>query len=212
MTLTFHYKDGKEITGPFILLKQNSTEKEFLAFANEDVDCELIDGVLVIHSPANNEHEDIFSYLMTIFRLFLDATGRGQVRGSRFVMRLSDKWSPGPDILVITPEKYTNIKESRLEGPADLVVEILSESTREIDLEKKLPKFLTSGVQEVWIIDPKEHVISIHYNNGESLKYDDPSSTITITSNVLPELQLAVRWIWNREQYPTSHVIKKILP
>ena len=55
------YGDGKEIEGPFILFKQNTTEQEFWEFADEDVDCELINGVLVIHSPANDEHEDIFA-------------------------------------------------------------------------------------------------------------------------------------------------------
>jgi len=53
MTLTLRYQDGKEIEAPFVVLKQNA-------------DCKLLDGVLVINSPANNEHEDIFSYLIII--------------------------------------------------------------------------------------------------------------------------------------------------
>ncbi|MBN2152632.1 MAG: Uma2 family endonuclease [Candidatus Lokiarchaeota archaeon] len=210
MTLTLRYQDGKEIEGPFIVLKQNATEEEFLAFSNEDVDCELLDGVLVIHSPANDEHEDMFSYLMTIFRTFLDATRQGKVRGSRYVMRLSDRWSPEPDLLVVTPERFKAIGPSHLDGPADLVIEILSDATRDIDLTKKLPKYLAEGVREVWIIDPKDSSVHLHFPDT-TIHYPEPTSDEIIRSRVLPDLQIKLEWIWHREQHPTSTVLRELL-
>jgi len=43
----------------------------------------LIEGVLVIHSPASTEHEEIFGYMNAILSFFLDATKRGRIFGSR---------------------------------------------------------------------------------------------------------------------------------
>ena len=67
----------------------------------------------------------------------------------------------------IKQEKINDeIKESRIEGAADLVIEILSKSTKKLDLTEKLPKYLKAGVKEVWIIDPKSRTISIHHKDS----------------------------------------------
>ena len=59
-------------------------------------------------------------------------------------MRLSEAWNPEPDILVVTSKRVENIKNILLDGPADIVIEILSKATREIDITKKLLKYLDS--------------------------------------------------------------------
>ncbi len=125
-------------------------------------------------------------------------------------MRLSKKWNPEPDLIIITPENYKNIKSNYYEGPADIAVEILSKSTKEIDLEKKVPKYLESGVKEVWLIDPEDKKISIH-DPREVLEYADPNAEQIIESKILKGLPLEVRWIWNREKYPTIDIIKRII-
>ena len=42
----------KKVEPPFIIFKPQVTEKEYYEFATEDISCELIDGMLIIHSPA----------------------------------------------------------------------------------------------------------------------------------------------------------------
>ena len=44
-------------------------------------------------------------------------------------------------------------------GTPSLVVEILSPSTRSIDMVKKLNTYIISGVQEYWMVDPKQKTI-----------------------------------------------------
>jgi Uma2 family endonuclease len=210
LTLTLKFQNEKYIESPFTIIKQNVSEEEFWAFANEDIKCELLDGALIIHSPANSEHEDLFSYLMTLFRIYLDDSKLGKVFGSRLVMKLSNKWSPEPDLMIITPDKYKNLKNGRFEGPADIVIEILSESTRETDINKKLPEFLNKGVKEVWIIDPKEKTVTLHSADYVH-EYKDPNSEVIIKSLVLPDFKLKINWIWDRDKFPTSVIIKNLI-
>ena len=47
----------------YLLMKFNVSEDEFWEVANEDSNFELINGVLIIHSPASTEHEELFGYL-----------------------------------------------------------------------------------------------------------------------------------------------------
>ena len=211
MTITLRLREDKVIDGQFMVMCHDMTEKEYYEFADEDLDSELINGVLIIHSPANPEHEDIFGYLYSLLRYFLEATSQGRVFGSRLAMRLSPTWSPEPDILVITPEKYDNLREGRLEGPADFIIEILSKSTKELDLEKKLPQYLTSGVSEIWIVDPLEMLITVH-KGGKVLTYNKEQADQKIDSQVLRGFFVRVKWIWNRESYTLQSILTEGWP
>lgn len=188
-------------------MKPEVSEEQFWELANEDSNYELIDGVLIIHSPASEEHEDIFAHLTTILRFYLQEYKLGKIYGSRFVMKLSAKWNPEPDIMIILPENYTRITKTKLEGPADIVIEILTKATKEIDVTKKLPKYLEEGVQEVWILDPEERSIKI-ITKQEEKSWNNPQSEEFLTSAVLRDLKLRVKWIWEREKYPANEIIK----
>jgi len=200
------------LEGDYIIYKPDVSEKDFWELSNEDSNYELIDGVLVIHSPASENHENIFSYLNQILGFHLAETKLGKIYGSRFVMRLSKTWNPEPDLFVILKNKYSNIKENHFEGPADLVIEILSKSTKELDLNKKVQNFLKFGVAEIWIIDLFEKKISIYFKNeNDSIHYSDSNSSEIIQSKVLPDLNLQIRWIWNIDQFPPNKIIKNML-
>ena len=121
---------------PYLIVKPFVTEEEFYRDASEDSDWEYLDGRILMHSPASDRHEDLFSFLMTLFRGYLDARGIGVVRGSRYPMRLDPRWSPEPDLLVVRENKRNLLRPTRLEGPADLVVEIASDSDPGLDLRE----------------------------------------------------------------------------
>lgn len=209
MAILLKFPKDIVLEGEYIIMKPEVTEKEFWELANEDSNYELINGVLIIHSPASEEHEDIFSYFNSILRFYLEEKGIGKVYGSRFVMRLSPQWNPEPDLMIITTENYKRISTTRIEGPADIVIEILSKATKEIDLTKKIPKYLEAGVKEVWVIDPMEKSIKILTAQKE-LVWIDSLSDDYLKSEILLDLKFKVKWIWNREKYPSNTIIKRL--
>src|SRR5207244_1663608 len=109
---------------PYLIIKPGVSEEEFYRLAGEDSDWEYLDGRIVMHSPASPHHEHLFIFLVTLWRAFLDERGGGQVLGSRCAMRLDAHWSPEPDILVVRDSRRHLLMPGRLEGPADLVIEI----------------------------------------------------------------------------------------
>ena len=58
---------------------------------------------------------------------------------------------------------YTHLKisERGCEGAPDLVVEIISESTKKRDYGLKLLKYRTAGVREYWVINPMTKVVMV---------------------------------------------------
>ena len=67
-----------------------------------------------------------------------------------------------PDILVVCDLKGNVSEKGRYMGTPALVVEILSDSTRNKDMVDKLNTYMLSGVEEYWIIDTRNEVIMIY--------------------------------------------------
>jgi Uma2 family endonuclease len=209
MTVLLKFGEEKILEGEYVIFQPDVSEEVFWEYVNEDSNCELINGVLVIHSPASEEHEDIFSYLNALFRLYLEKNNAGKIYGSRFVMKLSKKWNSEPDLFIVLPNNYFNIKYNYYEGPADLVIEILSKSTRELDLEKKLPEFLRVGVKEVWIIDSQNKELSIFHKNDNQV-YKNYKSDEIVKSQVLPKFKFKIKWLWFRKEFPVIQVFQDL--
>ena len=67
-----------------------------------------------------------------------------------------------PDLLVACDLEGNVTEKGRYMGTPTLVVEILSESTRNKDMIDKLNTYMLSGVKEYWIVDQKQESITIY--------------------------------------------------
>ena len=68
-----------------------------------------------------------------------------------------DKTVIQPDVLIVCDRsKYRN---GRVFGAPDLVVEVLSPSSRKRDMQIKFFKYYNAGVREYWIIDPEKKML-----------------------------------------------------
>lgn len=65
-----------------------------------------------------------------------------------------------PDIFVVCDRD--KLQNGLVFGAPDLVIEILSPSTKRKDLTIKLTKYQNAGVREYWIVDPKKKSVVIY--------------------------------------------------
>ena len=54
-------------------------------------------------------------------------------------------------------------------GAPDVVVEVLSESTRQRDLAVKLPVYARNGVREMWVADLRARTVAKYTGDGRTL-------------------------------------------
>jgi Uma2 family endonuclease len=66
-----------------------------------------------------------------------------------------------PDIIVLLPESQAHPTERGVEGPPDLLIEVLSPSNRGHDLLLKRSLYARAGVREYWLVDPEARTIEI---------------------------------------------------
>jgi Uma2 family endonuclease len=134
------------------------TAEGFFALGETDERLELIDGVTAVSPSPIPLHQMVVQGVA--FQLFVFArgcTGKGMPAPSVLVdtdVRFDKRLVYRPDISVYTPGRLTDVP-ARLELPPDLIVEVLSESSRGLDLVTKRHDYERFGVGEYWVVDPE---------------------------------------------------------
>ena len=123
---------------------------------------ELINGVFYDVAAPTGIHQAISMYISTAFFNFIrESKGSCRVFAAPLDVQLNkdNKTMVQPDILVISHENADIGKH--IYGAPDLVIEILSDSTRGRDLVLKLNKYCEAGVREYWTVDPEHTEVTV---------------------------------------------------
>jgi len=195
---------------PYLIVKPGLTEDDFYQLTDEDSDWEYLDGRIVMHSPASDRHEDLFRFLLTLLSGYLGETGGAVVRGSRYPMRLDADWSPEPDIMVVRHSQRQLMTPRRLEGPADMVIEIASESDPKLDYREKLPRYRQAQIEEIWIINPFANEVLVEIKTPSGYTSNTLSSG-RLQSAVVGGFWIQVAWLWQQELPPPLGCLREML-
>ncbi len=134
---------------------------------------ELIDGEIYQWASPSYEHQRILGEIFNQFYQCLQGKKCRPVMAPFDVILFKDDIQNivQPDIIVICdPEKIDG--QGKYNGIPELAVEILSETTRNKDMLKKLNLFMCGGVKEYWIVNPWNREIYIYaFESGEIQNY-----------------------------------------
>lgn len=131
----------------------------------DDRRAELINGVLYNMAPPSIQHQAIVAGMVT--DLTVHARGAGgacKVYGAPVAVRLNygpndESWVEPDVIAVCDPAK---ISDRGCEGAPDLVVEVVSPSSRQRDYLIKTLAYERAGVREYWIVDAAYDQVSVY--------------------------------------------------
>ena len=104
-----------------------------------------------------------------------------------------------PDLLFVSNARQSILESRGVTGAPDLVMEILSESTRRRDFNEKLPVNAANGVREVWIVNLENAMISIYAtgDHGATL-VDEFTANDVLTSEMMPGVEIPLGPIFAR--------------
>jgi len=171
------------------------TYEEFLAWADEDTLAEWVDGEVVMYSPANDRHQDISGFLESVLRSFVEVRQLGIVRSAPFQMKLAQSGRE-PDLLFVAQANLGRLKETYLDGPADLVVEIVSPESVGRDRGVKFYEYARGGVPEYWLIDPQTEWVEFYRLEEGHYRLAFSGKEGQYHALVLPDFWLRVEWLW----------------
>ncbi len=135
----------------------------------DDIRVELIDGQFFEMNAPSLIHQAVSMELSYHIKSFIrKKRGSCVVFVSPIDVQLDedDRTMVQPDVVIVCDRKKLNKK--CIKGAPDLVVEILSPSTKEKDMFLKQTKYKNAGVQEYWIIDTeKKHIITYYFGEAD---------------------------------------------
>src|SRR5688572_16281629 len=132
------------------------TYEEFLEWDGENQHVEWVNGEVIPMAPIGNEHNVLTIFLTKILDEFATLTTSGEIKVDPFQMKLGGGL-PGraPDLMFILKKNLRRLKRAHLQGPADLVIEVISPGSRGIDRGDKYIEYEQGGVPEYWLFDPE---------------------------------------------------------
>ncbi len=132
------------------------TYDEWLAWDGEGHRGEWVDGEVIVFMPPKIVHQDVLFFLARLLFGFVDRRGLGRVFVAPVEMRLtSQRSSRQPDIIVVLNPNRDRITPDRIDGPADLVVELVSDDSVTRDRVAKRNEYAAAGIPEYWMLDPR---------------------------------------------------------
>jgi Uma2 family endonuclease len=123
---------------------------------------EVIEGELHMNPAPSFWHQDASINLATEMVNFVKQRQLGKVVTAPIDVKLGDLANPvQPDILFIHQDRLAMIQERWIDGPPDLIVEILLPGNWIDDRRTKFSLYAVSGVREYWIVDPDKRQIEV---------------------------------------------------
>jgi Uma2 family endonuclease len=173
------------------------TVDDYLALTDEYPRYELLDGELIEMVSPTSRHQRI---LLNLYRR-LDDHVRTQHLGEIFLapldVILARRVVVQPDLIFIAEARRKELIQEPIVGAPDLVIEILSPTSSQRDLNQKRKLYARHGVQEYWIVDPDDSSLEIQRLQGKIF------STVgwfekgqTLTSPTFPGLELDVAQVF----------------
>ena len=153
--------------------KEHYTFADILAWeGNERV--EIINGEIFLMASPFRVHQEISGELFRQLANFLEGK-KCRVYAAPFAVRLFEKDGDNPEDVdtMVEPDITVVCDKDKLDkhgckGAPDMVIEILSPSTRRHDRLVKLGLYQQAGVREYWIVDPENKSVQVFLQDGSS--------------------------------------------
>lgn len=157
---------------------------------NDEKKYELIDGNVLMSPRPNIKHQHVMGNLYLEIGNFLKG------KQCKVFTEIELEYESNvliPDISIICGLENTNIQ--RYKKAPEIVIEILSPSSRYTDTFTKLYKYELLGVKEYWIVNPDTEIIAIYnFENKTNNEYLKSTKLISIVFN---ELEINLQDIFN---------------
>ncbi|MBQ9488089.1 MAG: Uma2 family endonuclease [Selenomonadaceae bacterium] len=135
---------------------------------------EIIGGEKIMSPAANLTHSDIIGRLYLFIGNYLMEKKCGYIYPDDVDVHFSDGTLFKPDLVVVLKSNEKILAgRKNIYGAPDMVVEVLSHSTRKKDLTIKKDIYEAQGVREYWIVDPWAKSVTVYLLRDGKYFLDD---------------------------------------
>jgi Uma2 family endonuclease len=131
------------------------TYEDFCALPDDGKRYEILDGDLYVSPSPFTAHQAVVGNLFVMLTDYVRSRKLGRVFVAPYDVVLDRHDVVEPDLIYVSKANATIITHKNIQGSPDLLVEVLSDSTRERDTRDKRNIYARCGVPWYWIVDPE---------------------------------------------------------
>ncbi len=165
------------------------TYEDYLGFPDDGKRHEILAGEHVMTPAPNLEHQAIVANLLHAWMSYGERRAVGSFWSAPVDVILSRSNVIQPDLCFVANGGAATLTRRGIEGPPDIVVEVLSPATSQRDAVTKRHLYAQYGVGEYWIIDPEARSLRILQWSEAGYRLDDEQllgAGDTVRSRSLP--------------------------
>jgi len=163
------------------------TYEDLVALGDDGLRHEIIDGEHRVNASPNLRHQRIVQDLGFEIMLWLKLHPIGEMWCVAVDVVFTKHDVVVPDIIYVSNERREILADANVQGAPDLVVEVLSPSTRRWDQINKRRLYAAKNVPEFWIIDPRTNTVRVIRDGNDVAEL---SESDVLTTPLLPGLKI----------------------
>ncbi len=211
MLLDAHTKEP--VQAEYLVHLPGWTLERYLAEAPENAFWEYVHGEVIVHSPVYAEHQAVVLFLTGLLRGFCQHTGLCcPVLTGPAGLRLEPEVIREPDIFVLAPEDAEKARGFPVEARPLLVVEVVSPSTRRLDLEVKPQEYARAEIPEYWVVDRERRTFHQYLLADKGTYRVEEYREGRVEAHSLSGFWMQVEWLWQEPLPPETQLLARILP
>jgi Uma2 family endonuclease len=173
------------------------TYDDLLQMPDDGQRYEVINGELIVTPAPTADHQRVFLRLVRLLDEYAREPGRGELFPAPFDVVLGHNDVVEPDLVYLSSTRdRVPGDQNKIDYAPDLVVEIISPTSRRIDRVRKMALYARAGVTEFWIADSAAKTLVIHVLAGVEYVPIEPDADGRLTSRALPELRVDPREVF----------------
>jgi Uma2 family endonuclease len=153
---------------------------------------EIIDGELIVSRQPHLRHGVIIAAVSQLFLPTVKALGGLTIVEPGIVWSEEAEDNVVPDIAIVLPDRLHLATGRALSGCPNIVIEIVSQGSIEVDYVKKRDLYARTSAQEYWIIDWQRKVIQVWTFTESPARATDYTPGQIITTPLIPALAIPV--------------------
>lgn len=185
------------------------SERDFVDWSFNRFNAEWVDGEVILMAPANEEHESLDEWLGRLLGDFIEQRELGVLLRNMFVRFPRRRRRRIPDLMFIAQANRSRIRPTFIDGPPDLVIEIVSPDSQNRDRREKYEDYQAGGVREYWIIDPLSRTLDAYTLRRRKYRPIDLKDG-RLQSSVLADFYVRLSWLFGRQRPKVAQALKEM--
>ncbi len=184
-------------TAPPALKNKHVTYEEYRALPEDGKLYSVVEGELFVTAAPLIDRQRASGNLQFILETYIRAQRWGRLFAAPVEVYLGPEDFVQPDLVCISRDRETIIKEWNIEGAPDLIGEILSPTTARYDRVSKAKAYARHQVLNYWLVDPAAHTLeAFEWENGTYRLAAAQAEDESFEPALFPNLKISLGDLW----------------